>query len=101
MVATNTALSASELAQVRDNLNSLLDELNLDAYLFEVEPQEGHWQLTVECATDEGWETVKFSADEEYFLRGVDDAVVHDLLIDGLREALSSCRVKTSHSTGK
>ena len=89
-----TTLSIAELAQVRGNLDKILDELQLDAYLYEVEPQEGQWQLTIECAIEDGWETVKFSANEEYFLRGVDDAVIHDILLDGLREALSACRFK-------
>ena len=90
----NTTLSIAELAQVRINLDKILDELQLDAYIYAVEPQSRQWQLTIECATENGWETVKFSADEEYLLRGVDDAVVHDVLIDGLREALCACRLK-------
>lgn len=87
-------LSVNELAQVRENLAKILDELNLDAYLYEVEPHEGQWQLSVECATEDGWETVKFSAKEEYLLRGVDDAVIHETLIDSLKEALSACQLK-------
>ena len=90
----DTKLSIAEMAQVRSNMDKILDELQLDAYIYEVEPQQGQWQLTVECATEDGWQTVKYGANEEYLLRGVDDAVVHEVLIDGLREALSACRLK-------
>ena len=91
---SNTTLSIAELAQVRTNLDKIFDELKLDAYIYEVEPEDGQWQLTIECATESGWQTVKFSANEEYLLRGVDDAIVHDVLLDGLREALSACQLK-------
>lgn len=90
----SSVLSIAEMAQVRQNVDMMLDKLKLDAYLFEVEPQEGQWEITVECATEEGWERVKFSAEEEYLLRGVDDAIVHELLMDSLGEALSSCRLR-------
>ena len=89
----STALSVKELAQVRKNLDKILNELQLDAYVYEVEPHEGQWQLTVECATEDGWKTVKFSAKEEYLIRGADDAIIHETLMDSLREALSSCKL--------
>jgi len=90
----STTLSINKLAQVRDNLDKLLNELQLDAYIYEVEPHDGQWQLTVECATEDGWETVKFSAKEEYLIRGADDAFIHETLIDNLQEALSACKLK-------
>lgn len=88
--------SISELANVREVAIRLLDELHLDAYLFEVEPIEGLWELTVECAIDNGWETIKLKINKDYFQHGADDAVFHQLLIDEWREALSTCKVKQS-----
>lgn len=88
--------SIAELAGVRETVSKLLNELQLEAYLFEIEPQEEQWQLTVECAIDEGWEIVKLKANKDYFLHGADDAIVHQLLIDEWREALSACKVKIS-----
>lgn len=86
--------SVAELAQIREVVVKLLDELQLEAYLFGIEPQEDQWQLTVECAIDEGWETVKLKANKDYFQHGTDDAVFHQLLIDEWRDALSACKVK-------
>lgn len=85
-------LSARELAQVREVVGRVLEELGLEAYLFEIEPHEGQWDIRVECAVDDGWETCRLSADKEYLLRGTDDAVVHEVLVDNWREALSACR---------
>ena len=90
------AHSITNLTATRVTVAKLLDELQLEAYLFEIEPQEGQWQLTVECAIDEGWETVKLKANKDYFQHGADDALFHQLLIDGWREALSACKVNKS-----
>lgn len=88
-------LSVNELAQMRETVSALLDELQLEAYLFEVEPQEGQWEIKLECAIDEGWETFRLSAEKEYLLRGKDDAVAHGVMLDNWREALSACRIKS------
>ena len=88
------SLSIAELAQVREVVTRILDELQLDAYLFEVEPLEGQWEIKVECAVAEGWEMVRLTATREILLRGGDDAVAHEVLLDNWREALSACQVK-------
>ena len=87
-------LSMTELAQAREVVRRVLEELQLDAYLYEVEPCEGQWEVKVECPTEGGWETCRLTANKEYLLRGVDDAVVHEVLIDNWREALADCRRK-------
>jgi len=87
-------LSMTELAQAREVVGRVLDELRLDAYLFEVEPHEGHWEIRVECPVAEGWETCRLTADKEYLLRGTDDAVVHAVLVDAWGDALADCRRK-------
>jgi len=80
---------------MRENVMALLDELKIEAYLFEIEPKEGQWEINVECAIKEGWEMFRLTAEKEYLLRGVDDAVARDVLLDNWREALSACRIKT------
>jgi hypothetical protein len=84
-------MSASELARTREVVSRVLEELNLDAYIFEVEPHEGQWEIRVECAVADGWETCRLTADKEYLLRGADDAIVHEVLVDNWREALCDC----------
>jgi len=84
-------VSMNDLAGAREAVGRLLEELQLDAYIFEVEPHEGQWEIRVECAAAGGWETCRLTADKEYLLRGSDDAIAHQLLIDNWREALSDC----------
>lgn len=88
------SLSMNELAQAREVVARVLEELQIDAYLFEVEPLEGHWEIRVECAVADGWETCRLKAKKEYLLRGADDAVVHEVLIDAWKDALADCRRK-------
>ena len=88
-------LSVDELAQIRETVSALLDELQLEAYLFEVEPQEGQWEIKLECAMDEGWETFQLSAEKDYLLHGSEDAVAHNVILDNWREALAACRIKS------
>lgn len=89
------AVSMSELALAREVVGKILDELRLDAYLFEVQPCEGQWEVKIECATEGGWEAVRLGAAKEYLLRGADDAEVHQVLLDDWREALSACVSKS------
>lgn len=84
-------VSISELAVARQVVGAVLGELGLETYLFEVEPREGQWEIRVECAAADGWETCRLTADKDYLLRGRDDAVVHAVLLDAWQEALSGC----------
>ena len=87
--------SIAELSQIRENIMRTLDELRLDAYLYEIEPREGEWELKVECAVEEGWETVRIPVEKELLLRASEDSTAHQLLLDKLSEALSACLIKS------
>jgi hypothetical protein len=85
-------LSITEMAEIREVVGKLLDQLELDAYLFEVEPNEDQWEIKVECAVgEESWETVKLTAKKDILYHGADDAVMHQVLLDNWGEALSAC----------
>ena len=89
-------VSMAELAEVREVVGKLFDQLALDAYLFEVEPKEDQWEIKVECAVGkESWETVRLTAKKDILLHGADDAVMHQVLLDNWNEALSACVKKT------
>jgi hypothetical protein len=88
-------LSMTELAEIREVVGKLLDQLELDAYIFEVEPKEDQWEINVECAVgDDTWETVRLTAKKDILFHGVDDAVMHQTLLDNWGEALSACLKK-------
>ncbi|MGD8941335.1 MAG: hypothetical protein PVJ72_18300 [Gammaproteobacteria bacterium] len=85
-------LSITEMAEIREVVGKLLDQLELDAYLFEVEPKEDQWEIKVECAVgEESWETVRLTAKKDILFHGADDAVMHQVLLDNWGEALSAC----------
>ena len=88
------SISTIELAQTREAVTRILDELQLDAYLFEVEPSEGQWELRVECAVEGGWERVTLTVAKELLLLAVDDSKVRHSLLDEWRETLSACLIK-------
>lgn len=90
-------LSTEELVNVRESANAILEELELDAYLFEVEPQDAHYELIVECAceTDGGWATVSLMLPKEKILLGFDDVEVRRQLFEYWNKKLSACKRKS------
>ncbi|MBI1424223.1 MAG: hypothetical protein GC149_12195 [Gammaproteobacteria bacterium] len=88
--------SVEELAQMRTTVTALLDELHLDAYLFEIEPKPGLWEINVECATVDGWSRFQLTAATDYLLHGRDDAVAHAVLLDNWRDSLAACKLKST-----
>lgn len=87
-------LSSAELIQAREAAAELLEELGLDAYLFEIEPRDGQWELRVECAIEEGWETVVLPVPKALLLTGRDDAAARQQLLTDWRERLAACKVQ-------
>lgn len=45
-------LTGKNLAEAKETVGNLLEQLGLSAYLFEVEPHENFWEVRVECAID-------------------------------------------------
>ncbi len=86
--------SIDELARMRMTVTALLEELQLDAYLFDIEPRPEQWEIRVECATDNGWGAFQLTADTDYLLHGADDSVAHDVLLDNWRDSLATCKLK-------
>jgi hypothetical protein len=87
-------ITTNQLTQARDTLSSLLEEIGLENYVFEVEPKEKQWGVTIECEIDEGWERFELSASEDYITRGKDDAILHQFLLDEWGDALQACKKK-------
>lgn len=56
--------SSADLIEARQLIEGMLDQLGVEAYLFEIEPNAGQWELKVECAIDEGWGRFSLSLDE-------------------------------------
>jgi len=85
------SVSMTELAQAREAVGRLLDELRLDAYVFEVEPGEGGWAIRVECAVAGGWESCRLQAPTAALLEAAADPALRRRLVDDWAEVLSAC----------
>jgi hypothetical protein len=88
-------LSIIELAKVRDTTAALLDQLRLDAYLFEIEPRDEQWELKVDCvvAADGSWESVAFLVPKEMLLLSRDDAATRRRMLAEWRGRLAACKL--------
>lgn len=92
-------LSARELIDAKEATSELLERLGLDAYIFEVEPREGPWEVHIECAHSGGWQTVVISVDRDRLLASRSNQAEHQSLLKNWRERLSECR-RASPSAG-
>lgn len=91
------SLSIAELARARETTAELLDELGLEAYLFEVEAFGDQWELKVDCVVDAGnaWESTTLSIPREILLAS-GDAAIHRRLLADWRGRLGACKLRKS-----
>lgn len=91
-------LSTEELITVREAANGILDELELDAYLFEVEPRDAHYEIKLECASaiNGGWMSVSLMLPKEEMLTGFKDEDIRRQLFEYWDKKLSTCKRRTS-----
>ena len=89
------SLSISELARAREATAALLDELGLDAYLFEVESGGDQWSVRIDCALDgEEWQSVTLPAPKETLLVTARDAAARERILEDWRRRLASCKLQ-------
>ncbi len=88
MPATSTELMAAKEATA-----ILLEQIGLEAYLFEIEPRDGRWQLKVDCAIEDGWQAVTLAVDKGLLLASRTDAAARRQLLAQWQVRLSECKV--------
>lgn len=81
-------LSEKELNEARDTVQTLLEQLGLAAYLFEVEPRTDHWEVRVECAPDSSWQSSILNVDESWLAACRTDTGVREKLLEEWRQHL-------------
>lgn len=82
-------LTTKELTQARDTVQSLLEQLGLTSYVFEVEPRSDHWEVRVECAPDSGWQSSVLKIREEWLDACRIDSEARNTLLEAWREHLA------------
>ena len=90
------SLSITDLAKARETANAILEELQLNAYLFEVEPKNENWELKIECAceVDGGWEMVTLKVPKQMLLDSYDDHSAKQSLLEYWKKKLGDCKLR-------
>ena len=83
--------SLTELTNAKEAAARLLEQLGLEAYLFEIEPGEERWHLQVECAIDGGWQSTTLPVDKALLLASREDTAAQNQLLAQWRERLAAC----------
>ena len=84
-------LSTLELASAREIVRSLLEQLRLEAYLFEVEPHARNWEIRVDCGINEQWQSVRIEISSEQLAASREDGPARDALLAAWHEQLRAC----------
>ena len=85
-------LTAKNLAEAKETVGNLLEQLGLSAYLFEVEPRADQWQVRVECALDSGWQSSVLSIDDSALRACRIDRLARDQMLAEWRKRLTVSR---------
>ena len=89
-------LSTSDLAKARETARSILEELRLEAYLYEVEPKNDVWEIKIECGSniDGGWEMLTLKVPKQMLLDRHEDLSTKQSLMDDWRTKLAGCKLR-------
>jgi SHS2 domain-containing protein len=78
--ATTMTATAPDIRSAREAAERMLEELGLDAFVYTVEAKEGGWDLRVDCATEEGWQTVELPVEPVELIASLGDARLREAL---------------------
>jgi hypothetical protein len=79
--------SEKQLSEARDTVQTLLEQLGLAAYLFEVESRTDLWEVRIERAPDSAWQSF-LNVDESRLTACRTDAGARDQLLEEWRKRL-------------
>ena len=91
-------LTIVELAKARDTAMIILEELQLDAFIYALEPRDDVWELTVECACqiNGGWERIVLQVPKTVVLGCFDNDVARKRLFEHWKTKLADCKLRQS-----
>jgi len=90
MIAT-----AKELIEAKEAVAALLDQFDLDSYLFELEPHDGPCAVRIDCARDRIWQSTTITVDIDRLRRSRTDDAARSQLLDEWGEHLGPRRYPT------
>jgi SHS2 domain-containing protein len=69
-----------EIADIREGIQRVLEDIGLRAFAFTAEHKEGGWSVHVECDTGAGWQVVTLPVEAAEVRASLRDAAVRDRL---------------------
>lgn len=82
-------LTTKNLAEAKETVGGLLEQLGLTAYLFEVELYADQWKVRVECVLNSGWQSSQLTVDDNMLRACRTDRFARDHLLDEWRGRLT------------
>lgn len=91
-------VNSLDFLKARENARAILEELRLDAYIFEVEPNDVDWLVIVECACNinGGWERIALKVPKQMLLENYQNYPAKSTLFDYWKKKLINCKLKVS-----
>ena len=86
-------LTTLELTNAREIVRDLLEQLHLEAYLFEIEPKAppSQWQLRLDCGLGEQWQSLLFEVDYEQLKASKAPGQARQALLEDWQKNLRAC----------
>ncbi len=94
-------ISTREFTQAKEATSHLLEQLGLETYVFEVEPREGPWEVHIDCALGDGWQTLTLPVDIDRLLGASSDETVRRQILKDWNERLAACLREPTAELGK
>src|SRR5512147_50417 len=98
--ATIMTGTAPDIRSAREAAERMLEELGLDAFVYTVEAKEGGWDLRIDCATDEGWQTAELAVDPAELAASLADARLREALRSRWAAHLGACVKRPAQTPG-
>jgi hypothetical protein len=85
-------VSTREFTEARQAVADLLEELGLEAYVFEIEPRAHQWQVRVDCGFSGGWQSTTLAIDVARLRDSRSNKILRAQLLKDWGERLAACR---------
>ena len=86
------AFSTVELLKAKEIVNGLLERLGLAEYLFEIVPRDNHFELRLDCALTQGWQSTRLSIDRKVLFDAPTDGGSREALLREWHEHFRDCK---------